>query len=68
MQIDEINVKQFLAEEYERGLSFNYLCRYITALKNYLLSHILNDKVVKKCEKDLFKLRPPTTIYDLYVM
>ena len=48
IKTDEINVIQFLTEEYERGLSFNYLCGYISALKNYLPSHILDASVVKK--------------------
>ena len=41
MQTDEINVIRVLTEEYERSLSFNYLCGYISAVKNYLPSHIL---------------------------
>ena len=40
MQTDGINVIQFLTEEYERSLFFNYLCGYISALKNYLAIHI----------------------------
>ena len=47
MQTDEINVIQFLTEEYERGLPFNYLSGYISALKNYLPNHMLNANVVK---------------------
>ena len=57
MQADEINMIQFLTEEYELGLSFNYLCRYISSLKNYLPIHILDANVVKKNKKRLFKLR-----------
>ena len=63
MQTDEINFMQFLTEEYERDLSFNYLCGYISALKNYLPSHILDTHVVKKFKKGLFKLRSPKTKY-----
>ena len=48
IKTDEINVIQFLTEEYERGLSFNYLSGYISALKNYLPSHILDASIVKK--------------------
>ena len=48
MQADEINVIQFLTEEYEQSLSVNYMCGYIFALKNYLPSHIRDAKVVKK--------------------
>ena len=63
MQTDEINVIQFLTEEYERCLSFNYLCGYIFALKNHLPSHILDANVVNKFKKCLFKLRLPKTKY-----
>ena len=63
MQTDEINVTQFLKEEYEWGLSFNYLSGYISALKNYLPNHILDANVVKKFKEGLFKLRPPKTKY-----
>ena len=59
----EINVNQLLTENYERGLSFNYLCGHISALKNYLPSHILDANVVKKFKKGLFKLRPQKTKY-----
>ena len=58
MQTDEINIIQFLTEEYDRDLS---LCRYISALKNNLTSHILDANVVKKNLKSPFKLRPPKT-------
>ena len=72
MQTDEINVIQFLAEEYERGLSFNHLCGYISALKNYLPMHIRDANIVKKSEKGLFKLRPPKTkchaIWDVNIL
>ena len=47
MQTDEINVIRVLTEEYERSLSFNYLCGYISAVKNYLPSHILDVNIVK---------------------
>ena len=47
MQTDEINVIRVLTEEYERSLSFNYLCWYISAVKNYLPSHILDVNIVK---------------------
>ena len=63
MQTDEINVIQFLTEEYERGLSFNYLSGYISTLKNYLPNQKLDPNVVKKLRKGLFKLRPPKTKY-----
>ena len=63
MQTDEINVIQFLTEEYERVLSFKYLSGYISALKNYLPNCILDDNVIKKFKKGLFKLRPPKTKY-----
>ena len=48
MQAYDINVIQDLTERYERGLSFKYLCGYISALKNYLPSHIQDANVVKK--------------------
>ena len=48
MKKDEINVIQILTGEYERGLSFNYLCEFISALKNHLPSHILNADIAKK--------------------
>ena len=63
MQTDEINVIQIQAEEYERGLSFNYLSGYISTLKNYLPNYILDANVVKKFKKGLFKLRLPKTKY-----
>ena len=63
MQTDEINVIQFLTEEYEWGLSFNYLSGYISALKNYLPNHVLDANVIKKFKKGLFKLRLPKTRY-----
>ena len=50
MQTDEINAKQFLTEEYEQGLPFSYLCGYISALKNYLPSHILDANPVLREE------------------
>ena len=59
MHTDEINVIQFLKEKYGRGLSFSYLCGHISALKNYLPSHILDANIMKKFKKGLFKLRPP---------
>ena len=62
METDEINVIQFLTE-YERGLSFNYLRVYISALKNYLPSQILDGNVVKKFKKCIFKPRPLKTKY-----
>ena len=48
MQTDEINVIVILAEYCERSLSFNYLCGYISAPKNYLPSHMLDANIVKK--------------------
>ena len=63
MQTDKINVIQFLTEEYERRLSFNYLSGYISALKIYLPNHVLDAKVIKKFKKGLFKIRPPKAKY-----
>ena len=54
MQADEINMIQFLTEEYELGLSFNYLCRYISSLMNFLPSHMLDANVVKKKIKRVY--------------
>ena len=53
-------------------MSFHYLCWYISALKNYLASHILGANLQKKIKKDLFKLRPPKTkyhvIWDVHIL
>ena len=54
MQADEINMIQFLTEEYELGLSFNYSCRYISSLMNFLPSHMLDANVVKKKIKRVY--------------
>ena len=63
MQTDEINVIQFLIEEYERDLSFSYQFGYIFALMNYLQSHTLDANIVTKFKKGLFEHRPPKTKY-----
>ena len=54
MQTDEVNFLQFLTEEYQRGLSFSYLCGYISTVNSSLPSHILDANIVKKINQRLF--------------
>ena len=63
LQAGEMLVLQFLTAEYQRGLSFNYLSSYISALRNYLPNTVLNADVIQKLPKGMFRLRPPKTKY-----
>lgn len=54
-------VLQFLTDKYQRGLPFNYLCTYISTLRNYMYDTFLNAHVIKKFLKGIFRLRPPYT-------
>ena len=56
MQTDEINVIQ--REEYERGLFLNCLRGYISALDNYLPSHILDANFGKKFKRVYLNSNP----------
>ena len=66
MQADEIIVLQFLTEDYQRGLSFNYLSSYISALRNYLLDTVLNPYVTQKFMKGMAKLKPLKIKYAIW--
>ena len=56
-------VLQFLTDEYQKVLTFNYLSTYISALKNYLPDTVLYAHVIQKFVKGMFRIRHTETKY-----
>ena len=63
MQPNTVNIREFLTEEFKRGLSYNSLVSARSTLGHCLPCGIINDSTISTFLKCVYNLRPPTPKY-----
>ena len=63
MQINTNIVLEFLTLEYNRGLTYNAIRNFLSAISSYLPHEVRHHNIIKMFMKGAFNLRPPKTKY-----